>query len=399
MTRQAWIIVICGVVIVMIGGGLRQSFGVFLRPVAIDLEIGRQLFGLVIAAQALIYGISQPAAGLLADRYGSIRVILAGVVLYAAGLWMASFSTSSFDLFISLGVLVGLGLSGPTQVLVLGAVSKVVPNERRSLVFGTVIASTSLGMFFFVPGVQSLLDSVGWRETFIILALIIAVLPVMTIGLRAGDAIVQPSGPAQSLRDAIGEAGSHSGYMLLTAGFFVCGFHVTFIGTHLPAFLIDNGVSSTAAAYSLGLIGLCNVAGAYIFGALGDRFSKKNLLSLIYFARAVLMGLVLIVPINDVTALIFGVFMGLLWLATVPLTSGIVAQVFGTRYFSMLFGVVMMSHQFGSFAGAWLGGYIYDTTGTYDLMWAASVGVGLLATALHWPIREQPLARLSQETA
>lgn len=398
MTRQAWIMVICGVVIVMIGGGLRQSFGVFLRPVALDLEIGRQLFGLVIAAQALIYGVSQPAAGLLADRYGSIRVIIAGVVLYAAGLWMASFSTSSFDLFISLGVLVGLGLSGPTQVLVLGAVGKVVPNEKRSLVFGTVIASTSLGMFFFVPGVQQLLDTLGWRETFIILAVMIAILPLITIGLRT-DGTVQPSGPAQSLREAIGEAGSHSGYLFLTAGFFVCGFHVTFIGTHLPAFLIDNGVSSTAAAYSLGLIGLCNVAGAYIFGALGDRFSKKNLLCWIYFGRAVLMGMVLIVPINDVTALIFGVFMGLLWLATVPLTSGIVAQVFGTRYFSMLFGIVMMSHQFGSFAGAWLGGYIYDTTGTYDLMWIASVGVGLLATALHWPIREQPLARLSQETA
>lgn len=398
MTRQAWIMVICGVAIVMIGGGLRQSFGVFLRPVALDLEIGRQLFGFVIAAQALIYGISQPAAGLLADRYGSIRVILAGVVLYGAGLWLASFATDSVDLFISLSVLVGLGLSGPTQVLVLGAVGKVVPNEKRSLVFGTVIASTSLGMFFFVPGVQQLLDTLGWRETFIILALMIAVLPLFTIGLRTG-ATVQASGPSQSLREAIGEAGGHSGYLFLTAGFFVCGFHVTFIGTHLPAFLIDNGVSSTHAAYSLGLIGLCNVAGAYIFGALGDRYSKKNLLCFIYTARAVLMGLVLIVPINDVTALIFGAFMGLLWLATVPLTSGIVAQVFGTRYFSMLFGVVMMSHQFGSFAGAWLGGYIYDTTGTYDLMWVASVGVGLLATALHWPIREQPLARLSQETA
>lgn len=398
MTRHAWVMVICGVAIVMIGGGLRQSFGVFLRPVALDLEIGRQLFGFVIAAQALIYGISQPAAGLLADRYGSIRVILAGVVLYGAGLWMASFATNSVDLFISLSVLVGLGLSGPTQVLVLGAVGKVVPNEKRSLVFGTVIASTSLGMFFFVPGVQQLLDTLGWRETFIILALMIAVLPLFTIGLRTGST-VQSSGPSQSLREAIGEAGGHSGYLFLTAGFFVCGFHVTFIGTHLPAFLIDNGVSSTHAAYSLGLIGLCNVAGAYIFGALGDRFSKKNLLCFIYTARAVLMGLVLIVPINDITALIFGAFMGLLWLATVPLTSGIVAQVFGTRYFSMLFGVVMMSHQFGSFAGAWLGGYIYDTTGTYDLMWVASVGVGLLATALHWPIREQPLARLSQETA
>ncbi len=398
MSRQAWFMVLIGVVIVMVGGGLRQAFGVFLRPVAIDLEIGRQLFGLVIAVQALIYGVSQPAAGLLADRYGSIRVIVAGALLYALGLWLAASAVSSFDLFVSLGVLVGLGLSGPTQVLVLGAVSKVVPENRRSLVFGTIIAASSLGMFFFVPGVQALLDMIGWRETFYFLAIGIALIPLISIGLRTAPT-VETAGAKQSLGDAIGEARSHSGYVLLTAGFFVCGFHVTFIGTHLPAFLVDNDVSSTAAAYSLGLIGLCNVAGAYIFGALGDRFSKKNLLCWIYTGRAVLMGLVLIVPINDVTALIFGVFMGLLWLATVPLTSGIVAQVFGTRYFSMLFGVVMMSHQFGSFAGAWLGGYIYDTTGTYDLMWAASVGVGLLATALHWPIREQPLARLSQETA
>ncbi len=398
MTRQAWFMVFCGVVIVMIGGGLRQSFGVFLRPVAFDLEIGRQFFGFVLAAQALIYGVSQPAAGLLADRYGAIRVIVAGALLYALGLWMAGRSAAPFDLFLSLGLLVGLGLSGPTQVLVLGAVSKVVPETRRSLVFGTIIAAASLGMFFFVPGVQALLDSIGWRETFLVLTVAVGLLPIITIGLH-GAPPLESVGPAQSLGEAIGEARSHSGYVLLTAGFFVCGFHVTFIGTHLPAFLVDNDVSSTAAAYSLGLIGLCNVAGAYIFGALGDRFSKKNLLCIIYAARAVLMGLVLIVPINDVTALIFGVFMGLLWLATVPLTSGIVAQVFGTRYFSMLFGVVMMSHQFGSFVGAWLGGYIYDVTGTYDLMWAASVGVGVLATALHWPIREAPLARLSQETA
>ncbi len=398
MTRQAWFMVFCGVVIVMIGGGLRQSFGVFLRPVAFDMEIGRQFFGLVMAAQALIYGVSQPVAGLIADRYGSIRVMVAGALLYALGLWMAGRSATPFDLFLSLGLLVGLGLSGPTQVLVLGAVSKVVPESRRSLVFGTIIAASSLGMFFFVPGVQALIDSIGWREAFFVLAVAVGLIPIITIGLH-GTPPLDSAGAAQSLGEALGEAKSHSGYVLLTAGFFVCGFHVTFIGTHLPAFLVDNDVSSTAAAYSLGLIGLCNVAGAYIFGALGDRFSKKNLLCIIYAARAVLMGLVLIVPINDVTALIFGVFMGLLWLATVPLTSGIVAQIFGTRYFSMLFGIVMMSHQFGSFAGAWLGGYIYDATGTYDLMWAASVGVGLLATALHWPIRETPLARLSQETA
>jgi MFS family permease len=398
MTRKVWFIVLCGVVIVMIGGGLRQTFGVFLRPFSLDLEIGREMFSLVIGAQALIYGISQPVAGLFADRYGPIRVIVAGAVLYAAGLWLASSIATAFDLYLSLGLLVGLGLSGPTQVLVLGVVSKVVPESHRSMIFGTIIASASLGMFLFVPAVQELIDSLGWRQSFTVLAVAIALIPLIAFGLRSGPKM-EPVGAKQSIGEAIGEARSHSGYVLLTFGFFVCGFHVQFIATHLPAFLVDNEVSSEAAAYSLGLIGLCNVAGAYIFGALGDRFSKKNLLSLIYFARAVLMGAVLVAPINDVTALIFGVFMGLLWLATVPLTSGIVAQVFGTRYFSMLFGVVMMSHQFGSFAGSWLGGYIYDATGSYDLMWAASVGVGLLATALHWPIREQPLARLSREAA
>ncbi|MDD9905389.1 MAG: MFS transporter [Rhodospirillaceae bacterium] len=390
--------IFCGVLIVLIGGGLRQSFGVFLRPVSLDMGIGREAFGLVLAAQALIYGVSQPVVGMLADRFGAIRMIIAGAALYALGLWLASIAMSATDLGLGLGLVVGLGLSGPTQVLVMGAVGKAVPENRRSVVFGTIIASTSLGMFLFVPGAQFLLDAVGWRDAFLYLALLLALVPFFAF--RLGSAPPVPTaGPKQSLREAIDEARGHSGYLLLTAGFFVCGFHVTFIATHLPAFLFDNDVSPTLAANALAMIGLFNVAGAYIFGALGDRFSKKNLLCILYTARAVVMGMVLIVPINDVTAIIFGVCMGLLWLATVPLTSGIVAQIFGTRYFSMLFGVVIMSHQFGSFAGAWLGGYIYDVTGTYDLMWLAAAGVGLLATVLHWPIREAPLARLSQEQA
>jgi predicted MFS family arabinose efflux permease len=223
-------------------------------------------------------------------------------------------------------------------------------------------------------------------------------LPFIVIGLR-GAPEIDFGGPKQSWREAICEARSHSGYILLTLGFFVCGFHVSFVGTHLPAFLTDEGVSTTFASISLGLIGLCNVAGAYLFGALGDHFSKKNLLTSLYVSRSVLMALVLIVPINDVTAIFFGVCMGFLWLATVPLTSGIVAQVFGTRYFSMLFGVVFMSHQFGSFAGAYLGGIVQELTGSYDLMWIVSVALGLVAALLHWPIREQPLERLSSETA
>ena len=396
MTGRVYFMIFCGVLIVLICGGLRQSFGVFLRPVSLDLEIGREMFGLVIAAQALIYGVSQPIVGMMADRFGAIRMIIAGAALYALGLWLASIATSVTDLGLGLSLAVGLGLSGPTQVLVLGVVGKAVPENRRSVVFGTIIASSSLGMFLFVPGAQFLLDAVGWRDAFLYLSLLLVLVPFVAFGLGSAP-LVPARGQKQSLREAIDEAGGHSGYLLLTAGFFVCGFHVTFIATHLPAFLVDNDVSPTFAANALAMIGLFNVAGAYIFGALGDRFSKKNLLCLIYAARAVVMGMLLIVPINGVTAIIFGICMGLLWLATVPLTSGIVAQIFGTRYFSMLFGVVMMSHQFGSFAGAWVGGYIYDVTGTYDLMWLAAAGVGLLATALHWPIREAPQARLAQE--
>tara|TARA_B100000676_G_scaffold207407_1_gene203579 strand:- start:1 stop:1191 length:1191 start_codon:yes stop_codon:yes gene_type:complete len=396
MTGRVCFMIFCGVLIVLICGGLRQSFGVFLRPVSLDLEIGREMFGLVIAAQALIYGVSQPVVGMMADRFGAIRMIIAGAALYALGLWLASIATSATDLGLGLSLAVGLGLSGPTQVLVLGVVGKAVPENRRSVVFGTIIASSSLGMFLFVPGAQFLLDAVGWRDAFLYLSLLLVLVPFVAFGLGSAP-LVPAKGQKQSLREAIDEAGGHSGYLLLTAGFFVCGFHVTFIATHLPAFLVDNDVSPTFAANALAMIGLFNVAGAYIFGALGDRFSKKNLLCLIYAARAVVTGMMLIVPINGVTAIIFGICMGLLWLATVPLTSGIVAQIFGTRYFSMLFGVVMMSHQFGSFAGAWVGGYIYDVTGTYDLMWLAAAVVGLLATALHWPIREASQARLAQE--
>lgn len=398
MTSRTKLMIICGIAIVLVTGGLRQSFGVFLKPISLDLDIGRQMFGLVIASQALLFGAVQPAAGLLADRYGAFRVISAGAVLYALGLWLASQSATAMDLWLSMGLLVGLGLSGATQVVVLGAVGKVVSNERRGMAFGLIIAAGSIGMFLFIPGAQTLLETHDWRQAFVMAAAGILLIPLIAIGLRAGPP-VENIGPQQSLLDAITEARGHSGYVLLTLGFFVCGFHVTFVGTHLFAYLADNDVTPRAASYAVGVIGLCNVIGAFVFGRLSDRYSKKNLLTLIYLGRAVLMSMLLIVPITDVTAIGFGICMGLLWLATVPLTSGIVAQVFGTRYFSMLFGIVFMSHQFGGFAGAWLGGYIADVTGSYDLMWAIAIVLGLVSAVLHWPIREQPLERLSSQTA
>ncbi len=388
---------LCGVLIVLATNGLRQTFGIFLRPIALDLDISRQMFGFVIAFQTLLSGLTQPVAGMLADRYGAVKLIIGGTLLYALGLWLLSVSANALDLQISLGLLIGLGLSGASQVIVLGAVGKIVPNERRGMVFGTVIAAGSLGMFFLVPGMQGMLDVFGWRETLAMMAAIMVVIPLLSIGLRSGPMVVD-AGPKQSLRQAIEEARGHSGYLLLTVGFFVCGFHVTFIATHFPAYLADNGVSLTAAAYALGVIGLFNVIGAYLFGVLGDRFRKKNVLTLIYGFRAVVMVLILIIPINDVTGIIFGAALGIIWLATVPLTSGIVAQVFGPRHFSMLYGVVFMSHQIGGFTGAWLGGYIYDLTGSYDLMWGISVTLGLAAAALHWPISDQPVARMAGQT-
>ncbi len=395
MTRRLWIMLLCGVLIMLAGNGLRLTFGVFLRPISMDLEIGRQIFGLVIAGQTLLYGLTQPVAGMIADRYGAVKVVVAGSLIYALGLWWTSISTSALDLYISIGLLIGLGLSGASQVIVLGALGKEVPNERRGVVFGSVIAAGSLGMFIFVPGVQGLIDSYGWRETLVICAIFVGLVSVLAFGLRV-RATGGGHGPAQSLREAIQEARQHRGYVLLATGFFVCGFHVTFIATHFPAFLADEGVSTTAAAYALGIIGLCNIIGAFAFGAAGDRFRKKNILTLIYLLRAVIMTVMLLTPINDVTAIIFGASMGLVWLATVPLTSGIVAQIFGTRHFSMLFGVVFMSHQIGGFSGAWLGGLIYDATGSYDLMWGVSVALGLASAALHWPIKDQPLERLSE---
>ncbi len=274
MNRRIWIMIVCGVTLVTITMGLRQAFGVFLSPVSDDLGIGRQSFGLVIAIQILLYGVAQPVVGAFADRFGTTSAIVAGALIYALGLAVASMASSTLELLLSLGILVGLGLTGVTQVIILGALGKAVPNERRSLVFGTVIVAGSFGMFVFVPAAQALVSNFGWRDAFMILAVVIASLSLLSLGLR-GPGANAGARERQTLREAISEARTHRGYVLLTAGFFVCGFHVTFIGTHFPAFLTDNGISSADAATALGLIGLANVGGAYLFGALGDRFSKK----------------------------------------------------------------------------------------------------------------------------
>lgn len=384
---------LCGGAIVFAGEGFRRVEGVFLLPITEDLALGRGFFGLTLAVQALVFGLVQPVVGLVSDRFGVARVLAVSAIVYALGMAFASQANSGFELMLALGLFVGVALAGTTQNVVLGAVGRAVPNERRGVVFGAVIASGSLGMFVLAPLLQGGIDAFGWRDTFVVVAAAFILLPVLAIGLM-NDAVPRGVRIEQSVREALYEAGAHQGFVLLTIGFFVCGFHVAFIGSHLQAFFVDEGLSPIIGATAISVIGLANVFGAFLFGWLGDRYRKKNLLSLLYLLRAVAMGAMLALPVTNAVAMGFAVVVGVLWLGTVPLTSGIVAQVFGTRHFSFLFGIVLAGHQLGWFFGAWLGGVVHDLSGSYDLMWLLAVGLGLIAAAIHWPIDDRPLARL-----
>jgi predicted MFS family arabinose efflux permease len=396
MSRTAKVVIITGVMCLILAMGIRQSFGIFLTPIAIDLQVGRQAFGLAIAVQNLLWGFAQPFSGAIADKFGALRVTIVGAVLYSAGLAFAAFASDPLTLNLTLGGLVGLALAGTTYGTVLGAVGRVVPTEKRSLAFGVCTAAGSFGMFAVVPGAQALLDIFEWRDAFIVLAIAMSLLVPLAFGFREADRRIAASYGGQTITAALGEARSHSGYWLLNAGFFVCGFHVTFVATHLPAYLADNGLSPSVSAWSLAMIGLFNIVGSYVFGALGGRYREKWVLAAIYLARAVVIGLFLLLPLSGSSAIAFGAGIGFLWLGTVPLTSGLVARVFGVQYLSMLYGVVFASHQLGAFLGAWGGGWAYDMLGSYDLIWFSSIALAVFAAAIHIPIRDQPLPRLRE---
>jgi predicted MFS family arabinose efflux permease len=398
-SRRAWVVLTMGALVISIALGVRQSFGIFLAPIGADLGAGREVFGFAIALQNLIWGLSQPFAGMIADRWGSGRVIAAGGVLYALGLWLTTVSVDPTSLYLSLGLLIGLGLSGTTFAVVLGAVGRLFPPEKRSVALGLTTAGGSLGLFFVVPGAQAVLSSAGWVVAILALAALAAFMAVLAPAL--GGRPAEPETPAerQTLGEALAEARVHGGYWLLTIGFFVCGFQLAFIATHLPAFLGDRAVAPWVGGAALSLIGLFNVVGSYVCGVLGARRSKARLLTGLYLARSAVIAGFFVVPITEASALVFAALMGLLWVGTVPLTSGLVAQIFGPRYMATLFGIVFLAHQLGSFAGAWLGGAIFDQTGSYDPVWLAAILLGLIAAALHWPIPEQPVARLRAQEA
>ncbi|MHA1536358.1 MAG: MFS transporter [Alphaproteobacteria bacterium] len=393
--RTPSVIILAGCLITVITFGTRAGFGLWLDPMTAQFGWGRESFALSMAIQNLVWGVGQPFAGALADRYGSARVLAGGGVLYAAGVLAMAYSTTPVMLNLSAGVLVGISLSGASFAIVLAAFGRMVPEEKRSRALGIGTAAGSMGQFMLVPISQLLINELGWQGALFALS----AFPLLVIPLSmalVGKSEHTGAGSEQSLIEAIREASRHRGYWLLVFGFFVCGFHVAFIQVHLPAYITDLGMDASIGAWAISLVGLFNIFGAIGAGILGGKYSKKYLLSVLYASRAVVITIYVMAPATVTTTLIFSGFMGLLWLSTVPLTSGIVAQIFGPRYLGTLFGFVFLGHQVGAFFGVWLGGKLYDATGSYDVVWWLAVGLGVFAALIHFPIDEKSVPRLAQ---
>ena len=407
----------------MVGFGPRATLGFFLTPMSTANGWGREVFALSVAIQTLLYGAAQPFSGAIADRFGTVRVIIAGTLLYAAGIFMMAHASTPETLFLSSGVLIGFGLSGCSFNLVISSFGKLLPESWRSLAFGAGTASGSFGQFLFSPLAVGLIDTVGWRTTLEIFAgLLLLIVPLAFAiatprsdapaqtsvrslrqgeltsprGLRQPDSETAPSvEQIQTYKQALAEALGHRSYILLVLGFFTCGFQLGFVTLHLPAYLIDRGLSAQVGGWTLGVIGLFNIVGAMLSGWLGGRMPKRFILAVIYFARALAVVFLVTMPASPAVALIYGAVTGLLWLSSVPPTAGLVAVMFGTRWMAMLFGIAFFSHQVGGFLGVYLGGLLYEQTGSYDIVWWLGVLFGVLSAVINLPIVERPVARLA----
>lgn len=399
LSNRAWLMILTGAVIVTLSMGVRQSFGLFLQPLGLELGVDRQSFGLIVAGQNLLFGLLQPFVGAWADRHGAGRVAVVGAAVYAVGLLVAATAANAAGLAIGFGVLVGLAMAGCTFTVILGAVGKIVSADKRTLAFGIVTAGGSLGQFLVVPAAQGMLDALDWRYTLLVMAGLIAIIAPLALGIagKPPASIGQQDGPP--IREALREAFADRSFWLLNAGFFVCGFHIAFVGTHLPSYIRDQGLPAEVGAWSLALIGLFNIAGSWLWGAWGSRGSKKGLLALLYALRGVAIAIFLVVPLSPISVMVFASVFGFLWLGTVPLTNGLVAQIYGLRHLSALGGIVFLSHQVGAFFGAWLAGVAFDATGSYAIIWLISIGLAVLAAVANLPIREAPLVRAAEVPA
>ena len=394
-------IIFCGGVILTLSLGIRHSFGMFMMPMISDFHWGREVFGFGIALQNLMWGLAQPITGRIADKYGAGKVILAGGALYATGLLLMALTTSTTEFTISAGLLIGLGLSGTTFPIVFGVVSRSVSPEKRSLAMGVCMSLGSLGQFVLLPGSVGLIDGLGWSGALIAMAflsLLIFPLAVPLMEKKNATEIKAPE-PEMKLKEILSEAFHSKAFWMLCGGFFVCGFHIVFIAVHLPIYLVDSGLTALDGSIVLGLIGLGNILGSYYAGLWGGKYPKAKLLSALYFGRALLFLLFIMLPMSQITAYVFGFIMGFLWLSTVPLTNGAIATIFGVKNLSMLGGFVFLAHQVGAFLGGWLGGKMYDLVGSYDSVWIISIGLGIMAALINLPIKEVPIDRTAHAKA
>jgi MFS family permease len=390
-TRQ---VLLCGALIVTVAMGIRHGFGLWLQPITMERGWTRETFAFAMAVQNLAWGLAGPLAGLLADRWGAFRVLQAGALVYAAGLVAMALSSTGLGFAASAGLLVGIAQSGTTYAVVYGVIGRNVDPERRSWAMGVAAAAGSFGQFLMVPVENGLISQFGWQQALFVLAALALVILPLSFGLREPAQTHGASGAAaQSIGAALREAFGYRSFQLLMAGYFVCGFQVVFIGVHMPSYLKDHGLEPSVATAALALIGLFNVFGTYAAGVLGQRFPKRHLLAAIYVLRSVAIVLFLAAPLTPTSVYVFSAVMGLLWLSTVPPTNAVIAQIFGVRYLSMLGGFVFLSHQVGSFLGVWLGGLLYDRTGSYDVVWWIAIALGVFAGIVNLPVREGAIAR------
>ena len=385
--------------LLLLSFGYRSGFGLFVKPITEANDWGREVISVALAVQNLFWGIVAVFAGGLADRFGNVKVIVAGTILYALGMRLMSGVDNPWMLNASTGLLVGAGVAGTSFGIVLPAMARAAGEERRQWALGLGTAAGSIGQFAVVPVAQVLIDTWGWITALNVLAgtsLTMALLATPLAPYSGKQETVQKI-EGQTVPEALQEALGYRSFLLLVTGFFVCGFHVAFITAHLPAYLTDIGFDSRVGAWSISIIGLCNVFGAYLSGILSGRILKRHVLVFIYLSRAVTITLFLLIPFSLFSVYVFSAVMGFLWLATVPATSGLVAVMFGTRYMALLYGIVFLGHQIGSFIGVWLGGWLYDTSGNYDVVWWLSVVLGIMAAIVHWPINERPGRRLAAQ--
>jgi MFS family permease len=395
--RAPLLVILCGCAIACLTFGPRATVGLLLTPISETNGWGRDVFAMSFAIQNLLWGVGQPFAGAVADRYGAPRVLAFGGLLYAAGLALMPLSTTPGAMHLTAGVMIGFALSGCSFALVIGAFGKLLPPEWRTIGFGLGTAAGSFGQFLFTPFAAALIGSFGWQATVLIFAGLMLLVVPMSFALATPKTVPGAAGaqaPVQGIGAAIREASRIPSYWLLVAGFFTCGFHLAFITAHLPPFLIDHGISTAIGGWTLALVGLFNIVGSLVSGVLSSRMPKRLLLTGIYFARAILITGFVFLPVTPVTSLAFGAGIGLLWLSTIPPTSGIIATMFGTRYLTMLYGFAFFSHQVGSFFGVWLGGVVYERTGAYDIVWFLAIGLSIVSALLNMPIRERPVERL-----